>query len=318
MHLQPAVSASRPRAGRATLRLALALAASLALALPPVALAEGQAAEPATVARPAGAPADKPGPDGALVATDRAPAFRVTGTDGEGLRIRHTPGLNGRILAKVPEGGQLQVLDGAATRRDGQSWLRIRFGTTNGWAAAQYLVRAEAIKIAPRQLGPTASLGEKAAALAEAAVGRPYTWGGTAPASGFDCSGFVYWTYNQLGIVMPRNIEEQLSAFRAVEPSQLRVGDLVTFVDTYQPGLSHVGIYVGNNKMVNAADEAQGVTLSDLQDSYWRPRFFRAVRPGEAPAAGPLPAPGWGPSQTAATPTPAPAVTPTPTPARSN
>jgi cell wall-associated NlpC family hydrolase len=218
----------------------------------------------------------------------------VTGTDGDGLRVRATPGLNGKILQKVPEGAELKVLDGAATKRDGENWLRVGIGTTNGWAAAQYLTRSVALKITPRQIGPNATLGEKAAALGEATVGRPYTWGGTAPSTGFDCSGFVFWTFNQLGVSMPRLIDEQLAKFKAVDPSQLKVGDVVTFVDTYQPGLSHVAIYLGGTKMVHAADEAQGVTVSDMMDSYWKPRFFRAMRPGEPAAQGPQPAPGWG------------------------
>jgi len=119
--------------------------------------------------------------------------------------------------------------------------------------------------------------GSEVADLAQQYVGSPYRWGGTSPA-GFDCTGFVMWVYGQFGVSMPHNEAGQLSSGERVDANDLRPGDVLVFANTYRRGLSHVGIYLGDGRFVHAVDEAHGVQVSTLWDSYWAPRFVGASR----------------------------------------
>jgi cell wall-associated NlpC family hydrolase len=212
---------------------------------------------------------------------DTGSHFRVTGTDGAALRLRESPGLNSPILARLPEGALVTLAAGAATEKDGERWLPVKLDQADedivGWSAARYLVRAVPLSPVARPLGPDSSFGERVAAGAEKYLGQPYVWGGNKP-GGFDCSGFVQWVYAQSGLRMPRLISDQLSQGRNVQMGALQAGDLVAFRDTYKPGLSHAGIAVSPSRFVHAADEAHGVTVSNVLDNYWKPRFYAAVR----------------------------------------
>ena len=113
--------------------------------------------------------------------------------------------------------------------------------------------------------------------LAQQYVGSPYRWGGLSPA-GFDCSGFVKFVYAQFGIDLPHDESGQLNSGPRVDADSLAPGDILVFADTYRAGLSHVGIYIGDGRFVHAADEAHGVLVSNLWDSYWSSRFVGASR----------------------------------------
>jgi cell wall-associated NlpC family hydrolase len=101
-------------------------------------------------------------------------------------------------------------------------------------------------------------------------IGTPYLWGGNTP-SGFDCSGFVKYVFTKFGVSIPRTTETQWTATTPVNSPS--IGDLV-FFQTYKPGPSHVGIYLGNNKFISAA--SSGVTISNMTSSYWGPRYLGA------------------------------------------
>ncbi len=122
-------------------------------------------------------------------------------------------------------------------------------------------------------------VGQQIASTALQYVGDPYVWGGTSP-SGFDCSGFVYYVVNKvLGDgSFPRSMSDQTLQGIPVDRNDLQPGDLVFQQNTYQFGLSHAGIYIGNGQFVNAENESTGVTISDLWDNYWGPRFLMARR----------------------------------------
>jgi len=107
---------------------------------------------------------------------------------------------------------------------------------------------------------------------AESYMGTPYVWGGTSP-SGFDCSGFTQYVFAHFGVNLYRTSEEQFAQGLSVPESQLTLGDLV-FFSTYAPGASHVGIYIGNNLMVDAQDF--GVSIDNITNSYWGPKYLGA------------------------------------------
>jgi cell wall-associated NlpC family hydrolase len=126
---------------------------------------------------------------------------------------------------------------------------------------------------------PPASDGTTIAAIAQRYLGYRYVWGGTSPATGFDCSGFVFYVYRQAGKYLPRDLWGQLNAGPRISRNNLQPGDIVFFQNTYTTGLSHNGIYLGGGRFIHAATERTGVIISRLDDPYWGPRYVGASRP---------------------------------------
>lgn len=110
-------------------------------------------------------------------------------------------------------------------------------------------------------------------------VGSPYRLGGTSPETGLDCSGFVGHVFRQAaGVVLPRDSRAISEAAQPLAHAELQPGDLV-FFNTLNRAFSHVGIYLGNDRFVHAASSRTGsVTVSNLNDRYWRERFDGARR----------------------------------------
>lgn len=126
---------------------------------------------------------------------------------------------------------------------------------------------------------PAPSTGEQIVAVAREFLGYPYVWGGTSPSVGFDCTGYVYYILNKrLGIATTRDLWGQLGNGQRVSRAAVRTGDLVFFQNTYQPGLSHVGIALDNDTFIHAASERYGVMVSNLNDAYWSVRWYGASR----------------------------------------
>ncbi|WP_409298978.1 C40 family peptidase [Peribacillus sp. SCS-26] len=103
-------------------------------------------------------------------------------------------------------------------------------------------------------------------------MGVPYVWGGTSP-SGFDCSGLIYYVFKEQGIYLPRT-SSSLYTNVGLKVSSPKPGDLV-FFNTSGSGVSHVGIYIGNNEFISAAS-SKGVSIASLDNSYWGPRYLGA------------------------------------------
>ncbi|KUO78696.1 MAG: hydrolase [Desulfosporosinus sp. BRH_c37] len=116
---------------------------------------------------------------------------------------------------------------------------------------------------------------QKILSFAAQFLGTRYVWGGTTPSPGFDCSGYVQYVYRNSGISLNRTSEQQFNNGVSVSRSGLLPGDLV-FFHTYSSGASHVGIYVGNNTMINSS--SGGVSYDDMTDSYWSVRYLGARR----------------------------------------
>ncbi|EFL49557.1 NLP/P60 protein [Solidesulfovibrio fructosivorans JJ]] len=102
-------------------------------------------------------------------------------------------------------------------------------------------------------------------------IGTPYRSGGCNPNSGFDCSGFTTWVFNRYGIHLPRSSREQYHVGKMVAKNKLRKGDLVFFRS--KRGISHVGIYLENGKFIHSASHGKTVTISNLEEDYWRTHY---------------------------------------------
>ena len=112
---------------------------------------------------------------------------------------------------------------------------------------------------------------------AEKYLGYPYVWGGSSPSTSFDCSGFVSWVINHSGWDVGRLGAQGLcNICTPVSSANVKPGDLVFFTGTYDtPGVSHVGIFVGNNMMIHCGDP---ISYANLNSSYWQSHFYRYGR----------------------------------------
>jgi cell wall-associated NlpC family hydrolase len=132
----------------------------------------------------------------------------------------------------------------------------------------------EMTRFASRLFVRTARIAKSLTRSALRFLGTPYVFGGTS-SYGFDCSGYVQHVYAMLGVRLPRMADAQYYAGRRTVGG-VKTGDLV-FFQTYEPGPSHVGIYIGNGHFVHASS-SHGVMVSSLSDSYWSARYLGAKR----------------------------------------
>lgn len=115
----------------------------------------------------------------------------------------------------------------------------------------------------------TASQFSKVYAEMKKYEGKPYKYGGNSPKTGFDCSGLMQWGYGTQGIKLPRTAQDQYNKTTRIDRKALQPGDLVFFKGTVpgKSGITHVGMYIGNNKFYNASNS--GVGEASLNSSYW-------------------------------------------------
>lgn len=120
------------------------------------------------------------------------------------------------------------------------------------------------------------SRGQQIIAYARQFLGVPYVWAGRSP-GGFDCSGFVSYVLSQFGVSVPRMADEQFEVGMRVARNDLQPGDLVFFT-TYEPGPSHVGLYIGGGQFIHASSGGGCVTITSLYSDYYQSRYLGARR----------------------------------------
>ncbi len=108
--------------------------------------------------------------------------------------------------------------------------------------------------------------------------GMPYIFGAASPSRGFDCSGLIYYLLRKRGYNPPRTAAGYSNYGTAVSRKDLKVGDLLLFANTYKRGISHIGIYIGNNNFVHAASTRQGVRTDSLSTKYFANKYYSARR----------------------------------------
>lgn len=178
-----------------------------------------------------------------------------------GVRLRSGPGTSYSIVGYYNKGVQFTV-----TGKSGD-WYRLKSGNVTGFMSAKYI-----------SLSSQNSQGEQIAKTALQYLDVPYVYGGTSP-KGFDCSGLVYYVYQQYGYKLYRGATGMWNNNGVyVEKSQLQPGDLVFFKDSTHP-IGHVGIYIGDGKFVHAATGKGKVIITELADTgYYYRNYVGAKR----------------------------------------
>jgi cell wall-associated NlpC family hydrolase len=146
--------------------------------------------------------------------------------------------------------------------------------------ASQLSQEAQSAPLAPEPASdpPAPPIGAQIAWFAQQYLGYPYAWAGNGP-WGFDCAGLAQFVVlNVTGIDIGHGLTGQPGAGAWVEWGAWQPGDLIFFQNTYQAGLSHVGIYIGDGLMVHAENESTGVTIDSVYSDYYGPRYWGAVR----------------------------------------
>ncbi len=207
----------------------------------------------------------------------------------EALNVRSGPSTDAERIQMLPGGTLVTVLE------EKDLWRRIQLANEEAWVYGEYLVdtnpeavvealggeplvntlpadiaklqesdQALAVKI------PRALSGGDALVLEEARkyLGIPYVWGGASPEEGFDCSGYVMYLFGQLGVSLPHGAEAISAYGTPVEFADLLPGDVIFFQNTYRYGVSHLGIWAGNNQFIHAPEPGAVVCYEDLKGFY--------------------------------------------------
>jgi cell wall-associated NlpC family hydrolase len=191
-----------------------------------------------------------------------------------GLNFRTGPGMNHGILCVIPNGTVISV-DGA---EDG--WIRAEYNGMSGFVSAQYIaIRKDSTDRSGVHIDRTAnqSKGEEIVAFAKQYLGYRYKWGGSSPATGFDCSGFTSYVYSQFGYGLNRTAAGQTSNGVAVSRDELIPGDLVMFSNS-SGSYGHVGIYVGDGNFIHSVQTGTPVSISSLTTGSYSRRLTAARR----------------------------------------
>ena len=196
----------------------------------------------------------------------------ITGVDkhmmvtADGLNIRSLWSSDSKILGTVSYGTDLTVTGLCAN-----GWVQILYRGEVGYVSGDYVTDYQ-------QVDNSVSGGAvEIANFAMQFVGYPYVYGAEHPDYGFDCSGLVYYCFGQFGISLKRVADDQMDYNGvAISRDNLQVGDLVFFGNGSYA--NHVGIYIGNNNFVHAANPSSGVRVSSLNETYYANRYIGARR----------------------------------------
>ncbi len=222
----------------------------------------------------------------------------------ETLNVRESTDNNASIVAQLELNTQVTVEEVVDS-----TWSKITANGVTGYVASKYLSdtqitnssrsetitrgdenqeanheeaeRKENTEVAETTEEPTQTssvTGTDVASYAKQYLGYKYVSGGATPSVGFDCSGFTYYVYKHFGITLSRTSSAQASNGRAVNKDNLQAGDLIIFNNSSNSAIGHVGIYIGGNNFIHAANATKGVITTSVSNSYYQARYVSARR----------------------------------------
>ena len=207
-----------------------------------------------------------------LITSDISQAKSEGKVTGSVVNIRKKPTTEARSVGKLTEGTIVEIngIEG--------EWYKISYEKKEGYIHSEYL---EALTPVTSRSGVSSSKVRKVIDIVKSQLGKRYVWGAEGPNS-FDCSGLMKYAYGQVGITLNRVSSDQASNGIAVSRSNLQPGDLVFFrginSSSSSTRISHVGIYIGNNEFIHAANSKRGVVKDDLTESYYSSHYVTARR----------------------------------------
>lgn len=219
----------------------------------------------------------------AMYITDvvKAENFNAVGSlTGSDIRLRSEPSTAGNILGTYSDGTVMSVIG------INNGWYKVEYAGNTGYIRSDFIniINSGSVSSAGQLsavLGESSSsdLGQEIAVYAHQFIGYSYIYGAASPTVGFDCSGLTYYVYGKFGYTISRTASAQ---FRnngiSVSKANLQPGDLVFFSSNGGRSITHVGLYYGDNKFVNASTGAVGVIFSSLDSAYYTRVYYGAKR----------------------------------------
>ena len=216
------------------------------------------------------------------------------------VRVRKEPNTSSEVIDSLILNNEVNVIG------EQDTWYKVKVNGKEGYMAKQYLSdkpvevtdrssnidrtakvensnndnNTTAKELNETQRTNTTTNTTKGSSIVEYArtfLGNKYVSGGSTPSSGFDCSGFTCYVYKHFGYTLNRSSSAQAKNGVEVSKSELQLGDLVLFSQGSK-AIGHVGIYIGNNEFIHAANEDKGVTITSLSNSYYKQRYVTARR----------------------------------------
>ena len=186
---------------------------------------------------------------------------------GYSLNFRTAPNLSSTIIGSLAEGTQVKILG------ESNGWYNVEYNGVVGYAYGEFIsITGSSSTSSTTSSSSVTNSTSTSTVTAQDIInyamqfeGYPYVWGGDSPSTGFDCSGFVQYVYAHFGIDLPRTTFEQVNCGTPVSLSDVKPGDLV-FEMPSPEGPNHVGIYIGNGKILDAMDPQNGVTISPIYE----------------------------------------------------
>ncbi len=204
---------------------------------------------------------------------------------GSVVNVRSGPGTEYEVLTTVKKSERVKAIS-----RSGE-WFKISTsGGTVGWVLGEYIdlsgsTVSRSASTATRNSGTvvesaeTSDLRTNIVNYAKKFLGTKYVYGGSSPSKGFDCSGLVQYVFKQYGITLKRVAADQAKQGTKISKSELKPGDLVFFdTDGGKNYINHVGIYIGDNKFIHAANPKSGVVITSLSDDFYAKTYMTARR----------------------------------------
>lgn len=221
---------------------------------------------------------------------------KVGYVNAEGLIVREEPTTSSKEIDSLSRNDKVEITG------EVDGWYQIKLNGKTGYVSSKYISDTKTAETTSRsgssiqaenitpmeeqeenqsQSQDTSSSGTTGTAVVEYAkqyLGYKYVSGGASPSTGFDCSGFTSYVYKHFGITLNRSSKDQIKNGVAVDRSNLQPGDIVVFNNSANTAIGHVGIYIGGDNFIHAANPSEGVRITSLSSSYYKIRYVGARR----------------------------------------